>query len=584
MRKRIVYLFAVMAGLFAFSCSKGGDEPFVEVTSDRTMVFGADATEGYIDISANTDWNVTGFNTWCTPGSATSGKTSARVKLVLTPNTGHDVQVAELKVNSSVGTVPVTVKMGGVDNVPPTAPVPTAPADQATDVRTSPTFTWEASTDANGDVITYVLYVSKDQQTWDSYNTRETSYVFESKLDKGAKYYWKVTAKDGYGGEATSPVVSFTVNNEEVRSEGEVMVMEKNTESPNAINVIILGDGFIEEDLTVGGVFDRAAKAATDAFFDIEPYRSHRAKFNVYAVVSESQQRGGKYGFGHDGSQKNNYQTFLPNTSFSTTFTKENNYSTGMSCDYVKCFRYARMVPGMKVGDDVTTDPQGYWYGAITNKANPINNCVIIVVVNDKRYAGTCSFWGSGACIGMCPMSDAYEPTLRHEVGGHGFAKLGDEYSYASTPPMTAEEKASFEYWEKNCEAYKNLSLTDDLSTIKWKAFIDDGGYPEVRAYEGGDTRTMGVWRPERISCMIDNRSYFNGPSRYAIIHRIMKLSSGNAGNDNYVFPFSEFKKIDRKDPNVANGNSRRSGETFGGFDADRPPLGRPVMIDNLRK
>ena len=73
-----------------------------------------------------------------------------------------------------------------------------------------------------------------------------------------------------------------------------------------------------------------------------------------------------------------------------------------MSCDYVKCFRYARMVPGMKVGDDVTTDPQGYWYGAITNKANPINNCVIIVVVNDKRYAGTCSFWGSGACIGMC--------------------------------------------------------------------------------------------------------------------------------------------------------------------------------------
>ena len=109
MRKRIVYLFAVMAGLFAFSCSKGGDEPFVEVTSDRTMVFWADATEGYIDISANTDWNVTGFNTWCTPGSATSGKTSARVKLVLTPNTGHDVQVAELKVNSSVGTVPVTV-------------------------------------------------------------------------------------------------------------------------------------------------------------------------------------------------------------------------------------------------------------------------------------------------------------------------------------------------------------------------------------------------------------------------------------------------------------------------------------------
>ena len=107
---------------------------------------------------------------------------------------------------------------------------------------------------------------------------------------------------------------------------------------------------------------------------------------------------------------------------------------------------------------------------------------------------------------------------------------------------------------------------------------------PVINWTEGGDTRTMGVWRPEQISCMIDNRSYFNGPSRYAIIHRIMKLSSGNAGNDNYVFPFSEFKKIDRKDPNVANGNSRRSGETFGGFDADRPPLGRPVMIDNLRK
>lgn len=580
MRKKIVYLFAAMAGLLAFSCSKSGDEPFVEVTSDHTMVFEPDATEGYIDISANTDWNVTGFNTWCSPGSATSGKTSARVKLVLTPNTGHEVQTVELKVNSSAGTVPVVVKMGGVDNVPPTAPVPTAPADQATGVRTQPTFEWEASTDANSDVITYVLYVSKDQQNWSAYNTRETSYVFESKLDKGTEYYWKVTAKDGYGGEATSPVLSFTVNDLEIRAEGEVVVMEKNTESANAINVIILGDGFIEEDLTVGGAFDRAAEAATDAFFDIEPYRSHRAKFNVYAVVSESKHRGGKYGFGHDGSQKNNYQTFLPNTSFSTTFYSGDQYTTAMSCDYVKCFKYARMVPGMKVGADVTDS----WGGAISDKRNPINNCVIIVVVNDKRYAGTCSFWGTGACIGMCPMSDAYEPTLRHEVGGHGFAKLGDEYAYASTPAMTEQEKATFKNWEENGEAYKNLSLTDDLSQIKWKAFIDDGGYPEVRAYEGGDTRTMGVWRPEQISCMVDNRSYFNGPSRYAIIHRIMKISSGNAGNDDYVFPFSEFKKIDVKDPNVENGLSRRSGETFGGFDADRPPLGRPVMIDNLRK
>ncbi|MBQ1968309.1 MAG: hypothetical protein II371_01790, partial [Flavobacteriales bacterium] len=102
--------------------------------------------------------------------------------------------------------------------------------------------------------------------------------------------------------------------------------------------------------------------------------------------------------------------------------------------------------------------------------------------------------------------------------------------------------------------------------------FIGDSKYPEVGVYEGAMTYTTGVWRSEQISCMVDNRSYFNGISRYAIVERIMKISTGNATNSSYKYSYDEFKAQDKKDPNVAN-SLTKGGEKL-------PPLAPPVVIE----
>jgi hypothetical protein len=50
-----------------------------------------------------------------------------------------------------------------------------------------------------------------------------------------------------------------------------------------------------------------------------------------------------------------------------------------------------------------------------------------------------------------------------------------------------------------------------------------------------------------------------------------MKLSTGNAGNNNYKYSYEDFKAQDKKDPNVRN-SLTKAGENY-------PPLAPPVVI-----
>ena len=62
--------------------------------------------------------------------------------------------------------------------------------------------------------------------------------------------------------------------------------------------------------------------------------------------------------------------------------------------------------------------------------------------------------------------------------------------------------------------------------------------------FEGAYYYDSGVWRSEAISCMDDNRPYYNAPSREAIVRRIMRASGE-------TFRMEDFIKNDkvRKDP-----------------------------------
>jgi len=62
--------------------------------------------------------------------------------------------------------VTVTVNGTGVANIPPPAPELVLPGDGATGLSTSVTFEWNMSTDADGDPVTYNLFVCPDDNTF----------------------------------------------------------------------------------------------------------------------------------------------------------------------------------------------------------------------------------------------------------------------------------------------------------------------------------------------------------------------------------------------------------------------------------
>ena len=83
-----------------------------------------------------------------------------------------------------------------------------------------------------------------------------------------------------------------------------------------------------------------------------------------------------------------------------------------------------------------------------------------------------------------------------------------------------------FWQWEslgRNADA--NADLTDDPARIKWREFYELPRYGMVGAFEGAYMYARGIWRPETNSCMNNNVSYFNAPSRKKIVKRIMELS-----------------------------------------------------------
>ncbi len=82
-------------------------------------------------------------------------------------------------------------------NVAPTTPSLVYPTNNLLCIDNTLTFDWNASTDSNGDAITYTIQVSKDNQFSQidfTTSSSATSHTFT--LEKGIAYYWRVRATD----------------------------------------------------------------------------------------------------------------------------------------------------------------------------------------------------------------------------------------------------------------------------------------------------------------------------------------------------------------------------------------------------
>ncbi len=288
----------------------------------------------------------------------------------------------------------------------------------------------------------------------------------------------------------------------------------------DGIDLVFAGDGYTLEEV-IKGKYKNNMLEAIEHFFNIEPYRTYRNYFDVHIIYAFSQESGI--------SDHNNTK----NTRFSSKYDSAN--STRMSVDHETSFEYALKAP---LSSDLT-------------------ETLMVIITNSTRFAGTNWTYSDGKSISVVPVTNLPYPNdfrgiVQHEVGGHGFGRLGDEYVEYNTEIPTAEI-AELKKWQE-WGYFRNVDVTNNTDIILWNHIMADPEYSYVGAYEGGFTYKTGVWRSESSSIMNNNISYFNAPSRELIVKQIKRL----AGE---TFSYEEFKSKDVRETQALTRSAAESTE-----------------------
>ena len=275
------------------------------------------------------------------------------------------------------------------------------------------------------------------------------------------------------------------------------------------VNIVLMGDCFDAKDISEGKYL-KAMEDAYSYFFDIEPYKTYKDYFNVYAVFGMSADSG----------------MGTVNTIREARFGSQYTLNEGVSPDFATTFAAACLAP---IDDNVA-------------------RTLIIMIENSSDYGGLCYMWGDGSAVAVVPMSNDpapydFEGLVHHEAGGHGFGKLADEYIYHNAFISSCSCVCCGHTNEinvmKSYGFYDNISLTGSMHDVPWSHMIYDPQYSNtVDVYEGAFFHTRGVFRSEPTSCMHNNIPYYNAISREAMVKRIKKY----AGE---TYSFDEFKAKD---------------------------------------
>lgn len=303
-------------------------------------------------------------------------------------------------------------------------------------------------------------------------------------------------------------------------TDGKVTVLQTASEG-KGIDLVLMGDAFSDR-MIADGRYLAAMEKMEETFFAIEPYRSFRHLFNVYAVnvVSPSED----YTSG--------------NLALDFNFVANNGYA---DANPDKCFEYAlKAIPDERL-DEAT----------------------IIVVGNTigvDSQGGSCSMWTRskpttdyGTGIGLAVFGYPWgQAIIQHEAGGHGFAKLQDEYTSRAQGNEYALPEEEREYLREQQQAgwWKNVDFTADPTQVRWSYFLTDPRYEKERLgiYEGaGMFYTTGIYRPSDDSLMNSGQGGFNAPSREAIYYRIHKLAYG----PDWEYDYEKFVEYDQGAKNI---------------------------------
>lgn len=284
----------------------------------------------------------------------------------------------------------------------------------------------------------------------------------------------------------------------------------------NGVNIVFMGDCFDAKDIAEG-YYEEIMNEAIEHFFAVEPYKTYRDYFNVYTVVCHST----------DSGLPTTY-TINKETIFESQYAFADGGKFQFRINEGKCFEYACKAPTV-TKENLCQTP-------------------VVVIENSNAYGGITMWWTDNTSLAVqCIQRNEYpfdfRGVIQHEVGGHAFGKLVDEYIYhgdfADQCKCTCCEHDQELLKRQNYGWAKNLSLNSSHYDVPWSHMIFDPQYSSyVEMYEGGFFHQRGVYRSEPNSCMNNNVPYYSAISRQAIVERIMEY----AGEE---FTFEKFKAKD---------------------------------------
>lgn len=274
------------------------------------------------------------------------------------------------------------------------------------------------------------------------------------------------------------------------------------------LDIVLMGDGFPVE-LHADGTYRSVMEQACNHIFSIEPAASLKDRFNVYyvGVVSQNSNLDGTSGI------------FCKKTS--PTYKSEKAIDT-----------YAKNVTSLEHADST----------------------VFCVIINSKESGGICyhQSYNTQKAYAYCPRIKPSTPTgqdyrfaLVHEVIGHGFAKMSDEYvmsGYESTTPSSKERKQLTEHQRLGYD--RNITFSKDTASCPWKEFLTDERYvsEKIGFYEGVGYYGKGAYRSTKTNLMNvtwGKEMAFSAPDRKIIYDRIIVRS------ENRKPDYEEFVEFD---------------------------------------
>lgn len=296
------------------------------------------------------------------------------------------------------------------------------------------------------------------------------------------------------------------------------------------ITMVVSSVDYDDTALAPGGTFETKAKACIDYMFNVEPYKTYKDYFNVYIIPTKNSDVG--------------------YTSTTTTVDSKKTYSYTID-----------IAGGPLQGFMKQNCPDIY------NNKTDIYNLTVALLANTDIYFGKTLSTNVGLDCAVTTAADGnwgwkgnngsivtngsavtntgdYKNVFLHEFAGHGFGRLADEYWYDNALTYSGTNLEGYHAWTvpfgKNTISAAESQVT---STYYWRHMVSGIGaegetFPKEGLFEGGFVYGKGVYRPEQISVMDDNRPYFNAYSRQLIVERILSL----AGE---TFYYTNFKNKD---------------------------------------